>query len=173
MIGHLQTNKVKYIIDKVCLIQLGGFFPAGGGNQPKKSGAARHRDGRSRSGKRRLRRSQIRRRYGCSGNSGEGNLGKLQQHTCQRSDDELLLMRKIRRKYGRIFARCVSCTTDLRGISAILPWILNTFPWGCQMTELSRSEEGSTVIRVGAGVFGARGSTYRKSIGKPETGRYF
>ena len=34
-------------------------------------------------------------------------------------------------------------------------------------------EEGSTVIRVGTAIFGARSYTSRKCLGKPETGRYF
>ena len=56
MIGHLQTNKVKYIVDKVSLIHSVDSFKLAE-EIDKRAGAARKDDGYSRSGKRCLRRS--------------------------------------------------------------------------------------------------------------------
>ena len=47
----------------------------------------------------------------------------------------------IRKKYARISAVCVSCTTDFRKRSVILPWISNICPWVCPTTGSSQSKK--------------------------------
>ena len=71
-----ETSKVKYIIDKVLSHSFGGLLS--GWRRKSTEEQAQHGIVMDIlvSGKRRLRRSQIRRRYGCGGNSGEGRSWK-------------------------------------------------------------------------------------------------